>query len=118
VALNILRMMFDLFQEEDIWDDRVARAYKDAFDIAMENNDAPRARIFATRAYEARRLIEGEDSITTICRIQKSGQSCSIPLRFLRTHQKYLLSKRLVLYFLGGVIYLLYSNILVPCFLS
>lgn len=65
-ALNILRMMFDLFEEEDIWDGRVARAYKDAFDIAMENDDAPRARIFATRAYEAWCLIEGEDSITTI----------------------------------------------------
>ncbi|KAL2782651.1 hypothetical protein BJX66DRAFT_170877 [Aspergillus keveii] len=58
-------MMFDLFDEEGIWDGRIAQAYKDAFDIATESDDAPRARIFATRAYEPRCLFEGEDSPTT-----------------------------------------------------
>jgi hypothetical protein len=32
----------------------------------MENDDAPRAWVFATRAYEARRMIEGEDSVKTM----------------------------------------------------
>ncbi|KAJ5100809.1 SET domain-containing protein [Penicillium angulare] len=50
VALNILRIMFDLFEEEGIWDGRIARAYKDAFEIAMGQNDSPRAQVFATRA--------------------------------------------------------------------
>ncbi|KAB8240515.1 hypothetical protein BDV35DRAFT_118881 [Aspergillus flavus] len=78
-VLNILRMMFDLFEEEDIWDGRVARAYKDAFDIAMENDDAPRARIFATRAYKARCLIEGEDSIRTIKMKRAANQLSAQP---------------------------------------
>ena len=57
--------MFDLF-EEGIWDGRIPRAYKDAYDIAIESGDEPRARIFAERTYDARRLIEGDDSPVTI----------------------------------------------------
>src|SRR6266566_5006331 len=40
----------------------IARAYKDAYDIAIQNGDESRARIFAERTYDARRLIEGDDS--------------------------------------------------------
>jgi hypothetical protein len=49
-ALNLLRMIFGLFDKEGIWDGTITRAYKDAFNIATENDDAPRARIFATRS--------------------------------------------------------------------
>ncbi|KAL4860602.1 hypothetical protein BDV12DRAFT_204871 [Aspergillus spectabilis] len=65
-TLGLLRMMLDFFEEEGIWDARVARAYNDAFKIPLESNDADRARVFATRAYEAWRVVEGGDSPTTM----------------------------------------------------
>jgi hypothetical protein len=49
-------MMFSLFDKEGVWDASLARAYKDAFDIAAENEDESRAQIFAKRAYDTRRL--------------------------------------------------------------
>ncbi|CEL11702.1 hypothetical protein ASPCAL14801 [Aspergillus calidoustus] len=39
-ALNLLRMIFGLFDKEGIWDGTITRAYKDAFNIATENDDA------------------------------------------------------------------------------
>jgi len=65
-ALHLLHTMFALFDEEGIWDASIARAYKDAYDIATENGDESRARVFAERAYKARRLIEGDDSPATM----------------------------------------------------
>ena len=65
-ALRLLHTMFGLFDEEGIWDSSIARAYKDAYDIATENEDESRARVFAERAYNARRLIEGDDSPVTL----------------------------------------------------
>jgi len=58
--------MFVLFDEEGIRDASIARAYKDAYDIATENEDNQRARIFAKRTYDARCLIEGDDSPVTM----------------------------------------------------
>jgi hypothetical protein len=75
-ALHRLRKIFDLFDAEGIWDASIARAYKDAYDIAIENEDEPRARIFAERAYDARRLIEGDDSPVTI-RMREAAESFS-----------------------------------------
>lgn len=66
VALKLLHTMFGLFDEEGIWDGSIARAYKDAYDIAIETEDESRARVFAERAYNARRLIEGDDSPVTV----------------------------------------------------
>jgi hypothetical protein len=65
-ALHLLREMFGLFDEEGIWDASIARAYKDAYDITTESDDKSRALVFAQRAYEARRLIEGDDSPATV----------------------------------------------------
>lgn len=65
-ALNLLYTMFSLFDEEGIWDARIARAYNDAYQIAVEGEDEARARIFAERGYNARRLIEGDDSPVTL----------------------------------------------------
>jgi SET domain len=65
-ALHLLHTMFGLFDEEGIWDASIARAYKNAYDIATENDDKSRARVFAERAYDTRRLIEGDDSPVTV----------------------------------------------------
>ena len=65
-ALDLLHTMFSLYDEEGIWDARIARAYNDAYQIANESGDEARARIFAGRAYNARRLIEGDDSPATL----------------------------------------------------
>jgi hypothetical protein len=65
-ALHLLHTMFGLFNEEGIWDASVARAYKDAYEIAIKSKDKSRARVFAERTYDARRLIEGDDSPTTM----------------------------------------------------
>jgi hypothetical protein len=65
-ALHLLHKMFGLFEKEDIWDGSISRAYKDAYDIAIESGDKPRARVFAERTYDARRLIEGDDSPVTM----------------------------------------------------
>jgi hypothetical protein len=68
--------MFSLFEKEDIWDRSIARAYKDVYDIAIESGDKPRARVFAERTYDARRLIEGDDSPVTI-RIKRVAEGLS-----------------------------------------
>lgn len=65
-ALHLLHTMFSLFDEEGIWDASISRAYKDAYEIATEDEDESRARIFAGRAYDALRLIEGDDSPATV----------------------------------------------------
>ncbi|KAF7514238.1 hypothetical protein GJ744_000008 [Endocarpon pusillum] len=66
MALHLLHMMFGLFEEEGIWDASIARAYNDAYEIATANEDESRARVFAERTYDARRLIEGDDSPVTV----------------------------------------------------
>lgn len=45
MALNILQTILSLFNDEDILDARIARAYKDAYEVAMED-DKLRARVF------------------------------------------------------------------------
>jgi len=68
--------MFGLFEKEDIWDRSISRAYKDAYDIAIESGDKPRARVFAERTYDTRRLIEGDDSPVTM-RIKRVAEGLS-----------------------------------------
>jgi hypothetical protein len=65
-ALHLLHTMFDLFKEEGIWDASIARAYNDAYELAMEYGDEPRGRVFAERAYDARSVIEGSDGPATV----------------------------------------------------
>lgn len=52
--------------EEGIWDASIARAYKDAYEITTEIGNGSRVRVFAEREYDARRLIEGDDSLVTV----------------------------------------------------
>ncbi|KAK4195983.1 SET domain-containing protein [Triangularia verruculosa] len=61
-VLHLLRKMFDLFEEEGIWNGSVPRAYYDAFQLACMHGDQLRAKIFAERVLEARIIIEGDDS--------------------------------------------------------
>lgn len=65
-ALSLLHTMFSLFDQEGISDARIARAYNDAYQIAVENEDEARAQVFAERAYNARLLAEGDDSPVTL----------------------------------------------------
>jgi hypothetical protein len=58
--------MFSLFEKEDIWDRSIAQVYKDVYNIAIESRDEPRARVFAERTYDARRLIKGDNSPVTM----------------------------------------------------
>lgn len=75
-ALHLLHKMFGLFDDEGIWDARIARAYKDAYEIASKNEDESRARVFAERAYDARRVIEGDDSPVTV-KIKQAAEKLS-----------------------------------------
>ena len=77
MALNLLHKMFLLFDEEGIWDGLIPRAYKDAYEIATENGDKLRAQVFAQRTYDARRLIEGDDSPTTI-KMKRAAEELSV----------------------------------------
>ena len=77
MALNLLHTMFLLFDEEGIWDGLIPRAYKDAYEIATENGDKLRAQVFAQRTYDARRLIEGDDSPTTI-KMKRAAEELSV----------------------------------------
>lgn len=65
-ALYLIHRMLNLFDEEGIWDMSIARAYNDAYRIASLSGDELRARIFAERTWEARRVAEGSDSPVTI----------------------------------------------------
>lgn len=65
-ALQLLHKMLGLIEKEGIWDGTIARAYKDAYEIALKSGDVARARVFAERTYDARRVIEGDDSPVTM----------------------------------------------------
>ena len=55
-----------LLDAENISDARLPRAYYDAFQTVIAQGDQARAKVFAERAYEARRYCEGEDSETAL----------------------------------------------------
>lgn len=63
-ALPILHTMLLLFDAEDIRGVSRARAYHDAYGIAITRGDKARAFVFAERSYNIRRVIEGDDSRT------------------------------------------------------
>jgi hypothetical protein len=67
VVLGILFKKMELFTTDDIWDTAILRTYQQAYDTSSEfkNPKDPRARIFAKRAYDMLRLIEGDDSPDT-----------------------------------------------------
>lgn len=76
MALRLLHTMFGLFDEEGIWNASIAQAYEDAYDIATDNEDESRARVFARRAYDTLRLIEGDDSSRTV-KMKKAAEESS-----------------------------------------
>lgn len=64
-CLGAVRSLLKLLEEEGIADASVARAYYDAFQIAIANGDQARARVFAQRAKELRAILQGDDSPST-----------------------------------------------------
>ena len=56
------------------WDASIIWAYNDAYEIVVESGDKARARIFAERAYNARRSIEGDDSSVTLKMKRRAGE--------------------------------------------
>lgn len=77
--LPLLHKMLNLFNEEGIWDARISRAYQDAYKVAIENGDESRARVFAERAYDALRLIEGDDSLDTM-KMKRASKKLSVQM--------------------------------------
>lgn len=58
--------LFELLEEEGIWDIRTSRACFDAFQIAAVVGDKARAKVFAQRAHAARSVFAGDDNPMTI----------------------------------------------------
>jgi SET domain len=61
-SLAAARYMLALLEAEGIADARLPRLYYDAFQIVVAHGDLARAKVFASKAYEARRTVEGDDS--------------------------------------------------------
>ncbi|KAI5867870.1 hypothetical protein GGS23DRAFT_550441 [Durotheca rogersii] len=61
-GLQLVHEMLSLYEAEDLCDASIPRAYYDAFQIAIASGHKIRARVFATRAYVTRRVVEGDDS--------------------------------------------------------
>lgn len=61
-----LHLVVSLLEEEGICDMRFARACFTAFQIAAMVGDKARAKVFAERAYAARKVFSGDDNPTTI----------------------------------------------------
>ncbi|MCJ1434090.1 hypothetical protein MMC27_003456 [Xylographa pallens] len=59
-------MLFKLREEESIRDMRIARAFFNGFQIAAVGGDKARAKVFAERAYMARKVLAGDDNPTAI----------------------------------------------------
>ncbi|RDW64625.1 hypothetical protein BP6252_10276 [Coleophoma cylindrospora] len=65
-SLSQVHRLFELLEEEGICDIRIARACFNAFQIAAVVGDKARAKVFAERAYVARKVLSGDDNPTTI----------------------------------------------------
>jgi hypothetical protein len=65
-SLSQVHRLFELLEEEGICDIRIARACFTAFQIAAVVGDKARAKVFAERAYVARKMLSGDDNPTTI----------------------------------------------------
>ncbi|KAK0750134.1 hypothetical protein B0T18DRAFT_366186 [Schizothecium vesticola] len=61
-CLRKAREMLRLLNEEGLGGSTVARAYYDAFQVAIANGDQARAKVFAKRCYASRVMVAGEDS--------------------------------------------------------
>ena len=65
-TLHLVRSVLDLCQEEGIWDAGIARAYYDAYQIAVHFSDDRRAKVYAQMAWKAGCVAEGEASPTAV----------------------------------------------------
>ncbi|KAI9766958.1 MAG: hypothetical protein M1839_004666 [Geoglossum umbratile] len=65
-SLSQVHRLFELLEEEGICDIRIARACFNAFQIAAVAGDKARAKVFAERAYAARKVLAGDDNPKTI----------------------------------------------------
>lgn len=65
-SFSQVHRLFELLEEEGICDIRVARACFNALQIAAVVGDKARAKVFAERAYAARKVLAGDDNPTTI----------------------------------------------------
>lgn len=65
-SFSQLRRLFKLLEEEGICDIRIVRAYFNAFQIAAVVGDKARAKVFAERAYSARKVLTGDDHPRTL----------------------------------------------------
>jgi hypothetical protein len=65
-SLSQIHRLFELLEEEGICDIRFTRACFNAFQIAAVVGDKARAKVFAERAYAARKVFAGDDSPMTI----------------------------------------------------
>lgn len=65
-SFSQVHRLFELLREESICDIRMARACFNAFQISAVVGDKARAKVFAERAYAARKMLAGDDNPTTI----------------------------------------------------
>jgi hypothetical protein len=65
-SLSQVHRLCELLGEEGICDIRISRACFNAFQIAAMVGDKARAKVFAERAYAARKVLAGDDNPTTI----------------------------------------------------
>jgi hypothetical protein len=65
-SLSQVHRLFELLEEEGICDIRISRACFNAFQIAAIVGDKARAKVFAERAYAARKVLAGDDNPMTI----------------------------------------------------
>ncbi|RSL59069.1 hypothetical protein CEP53_005939 [Fusarium sp. AF-6] len=64
--LHKIQRMLELMRKEGIRDVRLPKAYLQAFLTTISHGDQARAQIFAQRAFESRKTLEGDDSPTVI----------------------------------------------------
>jgi hypothetical protein len=79
-SLHQVRQLFELLEKEGIRDIRLPKACFIAFQIAVVVGDKARAKVFAERAYAARKLLSGEDNLTTITFQQLAERPVEHPL--------------------------------------
>ena len=79
-SLSQVHRLFELLEEEGICDIRIARACFTAFQIAAVVGDKARAKVFAERAYVARKMLSGDDNPTTITFKHFAQQPVDYPL--------------------------------------
>lgn len=79
-SLSQVHRLFELLEEEGICDIRIARACFNAFQIAAVVGDKARAKVFAERAYAARKVLAGDDNPTTIAFKHFAQQPVDYPL--------------------------------------